>query len=162
MMSCNRSSMRNLIQNVLERSSKIGRTWVGLNDNELWLSKDDNDTTSNVKLQKKKKLAAFFRRWLKLYSLLWMNVMVNTDIGRHWCSHDVRKQVIGKKSGILVFVRRAKGQYYFWSMSASWLVGQRLTSFKEALDGWPRSCVSQHKRNNLLFLLHWKTLAWLG
>jgi len=69
MMSCNRSSMRNLIQNVLERSSKIGRTWVGLNDNELWLSKDDNDTTSNVKLQKKK-LAAFFRRWLKLYSLL--------------------------------------------------------------------------------------------
>jgi len=46
--------MRNLIQHVLERSSKIGRTWAGLNDNELWLSKDDNDTTSEIKPQKKK------------------------------------------------------------------------------------------------------------
>ena len=127
-----RSSMRNLIQHVLERSSKIGRTWAGLNDNELWLSKDDNDTTSNVKLQKKKNLqrssedgwsctASFEWMWWSTPTLVDYNRSDNR-LGFPWrkktCHREKKRcSCVGPWANII-----------FWSMSAGWLVGQRFTS----------------------------------
>ena len=162
MMSCNRSSMRNLIQNVLERSSKIGRTWVGLNDNELWLSKDDNDTTSNVKLQKKKNLqrssedgwsctASFEWMWWSTPTLVDYNRSDNR-LGFPW-----RKKTCHREKK--VFVRRAMGQYYFLK-HVGWLTCWTKIHQLRKLLTVDLHRVYHNIKNNILYLLYWKILAW--